>query len=372
MPIRARPWPHDALLPAMHIVLDGSPLTVESGGIKRYAMQLALALRELPYGDQVTFLCDRPILKAGPVVRAGIQVHDQPATGWRRRWWSLGVSSVAEDVNATVFHGVDFAVPYRHRHPAVMTIHDLSPWRYSQWQPEAKRIRRRTPWLLRLGMADMVTTVSEAVREEVIDYFQLDPQRVVATPLAADARFRPVSCAGPPPRFFLFVGTNEPRKNLTTLVEAWRQLPSEGRPELWIAGRMREDGMPLPQLPGLVELGVVPDEELAPLYSSAIATVYPSVYEGFGLPVLEAMQCGSPVVAGNCPALREVAGNAGMLLPPEIPSLWRDALQQLAANDTLRKEMQIQSLQRSAAFTWRATAEKTRLVYLEAISRFGR
>ncbi|MCU0227047.1 MAG: glycosyltransferase family 4 protein [Bryobacterales bacterium] len=363
----------------MHIVLDGSPLTVASGGIRRYTMELARALSALAFDDQVTLLCDRPLVGLPLPTSSGIQVVAQAASGWRKRWWSLGVSSAARQLQASVFHGVDFTVPYLHRHPAVMTIHDLSPWRFPHWQPAASRIRRRTPWLLRLGLADMVITVSEAVRLEVLDTFRLNPDQVVAIPLAADACFRPHPPSAQHPDnstvakpYFLYVGTNEPRKNLLTLVEAWRQLPAPQRPELWIVGRMREDGFQLPLLDGLRNLGMAPDTALAPLYANALATMYPSVYEGFGLPVLEAMQCGSPVVVGDCPALRELATGAAILLPPDRVPDWRDAMQRVVQDAELRSTLRTRSLQRSAAFSWRSTAERTRLVYQEAIARFGR
>lgn len=371
----------------MQIVLDGSPLTVATGGIRRYTEELAVSLRVLGEDDEITLICDRPLHDTARLSAAGIRVVDSPARGWRKRWWSLGASSACRERNAAVFHGTDFTVPYQHRCPCVLTIHDLSPWRFPHWQPQSARIRRRTPLLLRLGMADMVTTPSEAIRQEALERFALDPSRVVATPLAADSRFRPwpKSAAAPPfakgsagsafdwsQRYFLFVGTNEPRKNLATLTEAWAQLRPEGRPHLCIAGRMRDDGFPIPDKPGLTWLGSVDDGHLPWLYSHATAVLYPSHYEGFGLPVLEAMQCGSPVVAGDAPALAELVRDAGILLPPDNVLLWREAMQSIADNEVFRNELAASALRRAALYSWEATARRTRGVYQEAIARFGR
>ncbi len=371
----------------MRIVLDGSPLTVESGGIRRYTEELALALKAQDEEDEIALVCDRPLLSAGQLRAAGVQVFDQPATGWRKRWWSLGATSAARAFSASVFHGTDFTVPYCHRHPAVLTIHDLSPWRFPEWQPQAGRIRRRTPWLLRLGTADMVITVSESIRQEAIERFSLAPDRVVATPLAANSRFRPclddrtappltanpgVEGSWPPEGYFLFVGTNEPRKNLATLIQAWVQLRRQGRPQLWIVGRMREDGFPIPPIRGIRALGNLPDDDIVRLYSRALAVLYPSFYEGFGLPVLEAMQCGAPVLVGNIPALRELVQDAGLLLPPADIRDWRDAMQSLVDDETRAFHLARGVLKRAQAFSWKATAAVTRLVYREAIARFGR
>jgi len=369
----------------MHIVLDGSPLTIATGGIRRYTEQLAVALQKLPHDDEITLACDRPLLNASVLADNGIRVIDEPARGWRKRWWSLGAGSACRSMGASVFHGTDFTVPYLHPCASVLTIHDLSPWRYPRWQPEAGRIRQRTPWLLRLGRADMVITVSEAVRRETITRFSLAEEQVVTTPLAADERFRPVSGALPPAGlvaahapedffkkpWFLFVGTIEPRKNVATLIQAWEEL-SAGEANLCIVGRLRADGVPIPVKPGLRWMPAASDEDLIWLYTHATAVLYPSHYEGFGLPVLEAMQCGAPVVTGDSPALAELVGDAGIVLPPNDARAWTSAMRRILDDSSLRPVLSTKALNRSAAFRWSDTARRTREVYREAITRFGR
>jgi len=173
-------------------------------------------------------------------------------------------------------------------------------------------VRQRTPWLVRLRRARMILTVSEAVRREVIEHFGVSPDLVRAIPLAASPHFRPLAPTSPAPQpFFLFVATLEPRKNVAGLIEGWRESHAETGADLVIAGRNRADFTEIPASEGLHFLGEVPDVELPRLYSDALAFVYPTLYEGFGLPVLEAMQCGCPVITSRDPAVMEVtAGNA--------------------------------------------------------------
>jgi glycosyltransferase involved in cell wall biosynthesis len=269
------------------------------------------------------------------------------------------------ETGAQVFHGANFETPWMGSAPAVVTVHDLSPWKDPAWHIDADRVRRRTPWLLRLRRARIVITVTEAMRKEVIEHFHLDPAKVRAIhlgarPCGADPPVR----GGPPgPPHFLCVATLEPRKNIPALVEAWRATRSETRAELWLAGRMREDFTPIPPEPGLRLLGEVPDEALPALYSGALAFVYPTLYEGFGLPVLEAMQYGCPVITTNDPAVVEVsAGNAIHVGTAE--EMGR-AMTALATQPELRAAQREKGLKRSAEFSWSKTARASRAIYQE-------
>src|SRR5262249_37297095 len=157
------------------------------------------------------------------------------------------------------------------------------------------------------GLANMIITPSEAVRKQAIEHFRLQSNRVVAVPLAAAASFQPcpdahTSLERP---YLLYVGTVEPRRNLPNLLEVWRELRRDFDVDLVIAGRRRSDGAVIPDERGLRVLGLTAEEELPGLLSHALAFVYPSYYEGFGLPVLEAMQCGAAVVASKDPAIAE-------------------------------------------------------------------
>jgi glycosyltransferase involved in cell wall biosynthesis len=285
----------------------------------------------------------------------------------QRHWWLHGIRRAIRETGAELFHGTNFEVPYMGATPAVMTIHDLSPWRDPAWHSGPSRVRKRTPWLLRLRRARIILTVSEAVRREVIEYFGLAAGRVRSVPLAASPDFAYLPHSGPASErpFFLFVGTLEPRKNVAGVVEAWRATRAETGADLMLAGRTRADFAPIANAEGLVFAGEVPDRELPFLYSRALAFVYPSHYEGFGLPVLEAMQCGCPVITSNDPAIMEVSGGAAIHAGTALELA--DALRGIARDSGLREELRRAGLVRARCFSWQRTARHTRDIYAEAI-----
>jgi glycosyltransferase involved in cell wall biosynthesis len=267
-----------------------------------------------------------------------------------------------------LFHGTDFSVPYLKRRASVMTLHDLSPWRFDD--PGAQRIRRRTPILLRLGLAAMVITPSETVRREAITRFRLVPDRVAAVPLAASEAFRPVEAVPGDKPYFVFVGTLEPRKNIGRLIEAWREVRKSFDVELVLAGRARADFLAPKAEPGLRILGPVPDADLPALYSGALAVVYPSLYEGFGLPVLEAMQCGAVVVTSRDPAIMEVSGGAAIHVNADDTKGLAEALAAIARAPESFDSRRAQGLKRAREFSWQRTAHLTHDVYLAAQRAF--
>jgi glycosyltransferase involved in cell wall biosynthesis len=224
--------------------------------------------------------------------------------------------------------------------------------------------------LLRLGLATMVITPSEAVRRQALERFHLQAGRVVAVAHAASKHFRPVAASREVPPYLLYVGTLEPRKNIHLLLEVWRELRKQYSIDLILAGRRREDFPEIPPEPGLHLAGLAPEEELPQLYSNAVACLYPSYYEGFGLPVLEAMQCGAAVIASNDAAISEVAGEAAVLLDPRDRRAWIHALDSLLANPEQLQALRGKALARAAEFSWTKTAKLTREVYKHAAERF--
>ena len=260
-----------------------------------------------------------------------------------------------------------------------MTVHDLSPWAHENWRADAARVRRRSPTLLRLGLAGMVITPSEAVRREVMGRFRLRPDRVVAVPLAASDAFRPVvsrrlegASAKP---YFLFVGTIEARKNIGRLIEAWREVRKSHDVDLVLAGRLRSGFAAPAPAPGLRLLGPVPETELPHLYSGAVACVYPSLYEGFGLPVLEAMQCGAVVVTSRDPAIMEVSGDGAIHVDATDTKALAEALAAVARSTENGspenfEDLRARALARASEFGWRRTARITREVYEAARRAF--
>ena len=210
----------------------------------------------------------------------------------------------------------------------------------------------------------MVITPTEAIRREAIDAFGLPPGTTVAVPLAASDIFRPVVNDFPVRPYFLYVGTIEERKNVGLIVRCWRQVRRTLDVDLVIAGRVRD---PI-DLEGATVLGAVPDEQLPGLYAGAVATLYPSSYEGFGLPVLEAMQCGSMVITSRDPAIREVAGEGALQLEIGHEAAWVEAMISAMAQP-VRALWRERGLRRAAEFSWDQTARRTREVYVEALRR---
>jgi len=353
----------------VRIALDATPLTISSGGLPRYVTELSVALaREYP-DDTYYLLSDQPfpMPERSPV---NLVRGRPPHSAAERRWWLWGIRYAIRQTGAQVFHGTNFEVPYLASTPAILTIHDLSPWREGSWRiysqsahnAEAARVRWRTPWLVRLRRARMILTVSEAVRREVIEHFGASPDRVRAVPLAASSHFRPLPPTSPAPKpFFLFVATLEPRKNVTALIEGWRESRADTHADLVVAGRNRADFEEISPCDGLHLLGEVPDQELPRLYSDALAFVYPTHYEGFGLPVLEAMQCGCPVITSRDPAVVEVSGGAA--IHTSSPQEIAEAMRAIAENPRLRNTLSGAGLQRAGAFSWARTARETHEVY---------
>lgn len=353
----------------MRVAIEAASLGLSSGGLARYTAELSLALARCFPDDEFFLVSDQPF-RMPPGCPSNLKRGGGPRNSAERRWWLWGIAREMSRLGADLIHGPDFAVPYIPRRPSVLTLHDLSPWMDARWHVAAKRVKRRTPVLLDLGIATMIVTPGEAVRKQAIERFRLHPDRVVAVPEAAASWFRRVDTragqeTGPP--YFLFVGTLEPRKNLPVLVEAWREVRRHHAIDLVLAGRRRADCPELPEEQGLRLVGEVPDEQLPGLYSGAFAFVYSSLYEGFGLPVLEAMQCGACVITSRAAA--EAAGDAAVYADG-AEELAR-AMRAVAERPEWAEELRARSLARAREFSWERTARMTHQVYEEARRRFG-
>lgn len=353
----------------MRVAIDATPLALSSGGLARYTGELSLALARTFPEDDFLLVSDQPFvppLEAPPNLTCG----NGPRNALERRWWAWGLERELGRRCAGLFHGGNFAVPYMPRRPSVLTLHDLSPWMDSAWHHAADRVRQRTPLLVGLGIATMVITDSEAVRRQAMERFRIPAGRIAAVPLGGlPPRLRPSEPPPTPEPYFLFVGTLEPRKNVEGLVRAWREACGGHGVELALAGRRRADFSELPPEPGLRILGEVPDRDLPGLYAGALALVYPSRYEGFGLPVLEAMQCGACVIASRDAAITEVAG--GAVWQVDSDRELAEALRAIVAHPERVCPWREKAARRGREFSWERTARLTREVYVEARRRFG-
>jgi glycosyltransferase involved in cell wall biosynthesis len=286
---------------------------------------------------------------------------------------------------SVVYHEPNF-LSYRSRLPTVVTVHDLSVLRYPETHPRyrvavfAKRLRDS------VRQADCIITDSEYIRQEVIAEFGLPADKVVATLLAASGSFQPMSgrvltadlqgFGLAQEKYILAVGTLEPRKNLATAIKAYARLPEAIRNEVpfVIAGmkgwRMEEfdrHTAALIESGQIRRLGYVPDEMLPVLYSGARLFVYPSLYEGFGLPPLEAMACGAAVIVSNRSSLPEVVGDAGLQVAAMDADALASAMLAVIEDDELRLSLGRSGIARAAQFSWRRCAEQTVDVYRRVI-----
>ncbi len=325
--------------------MDATPLSVARGGIRRYTAELAAALSRQYPEDLYYLMSDQPFDM--PENAANLLRGPGPESRADARWWTLGLARHMRQLDIDVFHGTDFAVPYLPLRPSVMTIHDLSPWHAGT--AASGRVRHRTPFVI--GVATMVITPSEAIRHEVMDRFRIAPGNIVAIPLAASEWFRPVAAAPPHRPYFLCIESADPRKNLRVVQEAWAEVRKQADVDLVVVGAAGTEP--------------VADEALPPLYSGAVAFLYPSLYEGFGLPVLEAMRCGTLVIASKDPAVTEMAGGAVVQVGATDVGAWVEAMTAALSGDR-RMEWREKSLQRAAEFSWERTAMMTREVYDEA------
>jgi glycosyltransferase involved in cell wall biosynthesis len=305
-----------------------------------------------------------------------------------RRWWSAGLPRYAGRRGLRLFHGTNYDVPLWGGAASVLTVHDLSLLLHPETHERrrVRRARRRLPLMARAAQALIVPT--ESVRREVCAHLRVAPDKVFAVPEAARACFTPSEISeteearrrlGVGAEFLLAVGTIEPRKNLSALVAAFEEVlrarPSSAL-QLVIAGGRGWLSEPLfdsiersPARSRVVLAGYQTDDTLRALYSSCRAFVYPSLYEGFGLPPLEAMSCGAPVVAGDTPAVAEVTGGAARLFNPRDTSALARALLELLDDETARRTLREAGLHRAAQFTWERTARLTLAVYGEAVKR---
>ena len=372
----------------MRIGLDGYPLTEPRTGVGHYTFELALALALAHPLDQFELVSPKPfaesVAERAPV--SNLSLIKAKSSLIRGHWWSVGLPLYAKRAGLDLFHGTNFELPLWNRRRTVLTIHDLSPLRYPELhRPRlARRARVRLPLAAKLARA--IITPTEAVKREVCSQFRLKPDKVSAIHEAPRSVFRPLHLdelseirkrLGIENDFLLFVGTLEPRKNLLTLLKAFAQIlrHTSWRPQLVVAGGegwLMDETFSFMKESGINEhlrlTGYLEDEELRALYSSCKAFIYPSLYEGFGLPPLEAMACGAPVVASRIPALQETLGDAAILVEPvDVDGLARVIID-ILENEDIRQALISAGLKQAAKFSWENAAKQTYEVYQKVLT----
>jgi glycosyltransferase involved in cell wall biosynthesis len=306
-------------------------------------------------------------------------------------WWEqVGIVLAGMREKIDLLHGPYWSNPLWSPWPTVVTVHDVIQFVLPEYA--WRKISRVYFGLVSAGArrAQAVITVSECSKQDIMKILGLGPERIHVIGNAVDASLYPVRDAwllanvreryGIAPRFVLYFGGFDMRKNVPRLIEAYARLPEALRREyqLVIAGRYQYLGHPLYPDPretvrrlslegNVVFTGQIREQDKAPLYSAATVFAFPSLYEGFGMPVLEAMACGTPVVTSNVSALPEVAGAAGLLVNPYEPAAISDALAELLESAARRDDLARRGLERARRFTWPQVAEQTVRVYKQIL-----
>lgn len=375
----------------MHIALNAQLLSTEAtyrgAGVSNYSRHLLVALGELAQRG-ATHHTFTAYVHAPDFVAPGVRLNVGPSALERpplRIVWEQTLLPPAA-AGADVVHGLVNVLPLATRVPGVVTVHDLSFLRMPEHFPPLKRAYLAALCRWSVARAAQVIAVGPQTASDLAHFFRVDAARLHTIPNGVDARFSPAPAAhsaafrhakGLPSRYWLYLGTLEPRKNLPLLLEAFarrRQVrPDDGIHLVLAGGRGWDDQAIFTRIAelGLQDVvhlpGFVPAAELPDWYRAAEAFVYPSRYEGFGLPVLEAMACGTPVLSSDAPGMREVAGRAALQVPPDDVEAWVAALTLLAEQPGLAARLRQTGLERAASFTWRATAEQTLAVYERAV-----
>ena len=371
----------------MRIAIDAHSVGTGLGGNESYATNLIEALAAIDSVNQYTLYVTRPAAVKTFSDRWPnfIVRQTRPHTPLIRIPLTLSAELRKNPVD--VLH-VQFTAPPFAPCPVVVSIHDLS----FEHLPET--FKRRSRAQLRLTVrrsarkATHILALSEHARADIVATYGIAPERVTAIPLAAADRFRPITdekelqrvrhTYGIAGDYILTVGSIQPRKNLRRLISAYtrlrREAPEATHPSLVIVGRqawlfgdtlraIRDSGF----ADSIILTGYVPDADLPALYSGARCFVYPSFFEGFGLPPLEAMKCGVPVIAGNRTSLVEVVADAGLLVDSLDSDAIASALSRVLNDRELREELSVKGLNRSRLFRWQETAKRTLEVYERAV-----
>ncbi len=369
----------------MRIVFDGTTLTPGRTGVGYYTEHLLqhLAREVVNTGDEIVVVSNKPIDTQAPLP-PHVRVHDGHRFPIRIGWMQLRAAGALAELRPDVAHFTNGMIPIGSSVATVVTVHDMSLRLYPNCHPVRRLLLNRPLMHLAIRQASSIVTVSNSARRDLLRLEGVSPDRVAVVHEAASPAFRPIADRARleqvraryrlPRQFMLYVGTIEPRKNLTRLVTAFAAARKAGIPHHLVC--VGPYGWSSRDLAGRIErlgiqdavhfTGYVPFEHLPAIYSLGEFFVFPSLYEGFGLPVVEAMACGVPVLTSTTSSLGEIAGDAAVTIDPMDTDAIADAIVRLATDPELRRDRAEQGLRRARSFSWQQTARDMLAVYHRA------
>lgn len=375
----------------MRVTFDLTPAVHHHAGAGRYAQELLVALTSLDPANEYRALYIAP--RGGerpdaPLDHLPAQVIRLSAKLWRLSVMLASFAGAAMDEwlpPTDLFHATDHLLPPLRRARTVFTVLDLTFRLFPEYHLPLNRWYSTLMLPRFLRQADAIITISEHTRRDLLKWVSLPPDKVRPIHLGVNRAFRLIEDISElarvrakyhlPERFILYLGTLEPRKNLTTLITAYHALLTQGDepPALVLAGRkgwLYEPILNQVRATGLSDRVLFTDwvdEQDAPaILNAADLFVYPSLYEGFGLPPLEAMACGTPIITSNVSSLPEVIGDAGIMIEPHDTRALTQAMRWLLADKAKRTELRSKGLQQASHFSWERTAQETLDVYRQA------
>jgi glycosyltransferase involved in cell wall biosynthesis len=368
----------------MRIGIDATALPSQPVGAGNYIIQFIKALAQIDIDfELVVFIHQSKRALFDLPVDAKIQwrlVADKSPMQ-RLIWEQIILPGQVRSARIDLLHSLHYTQPVRLGCSSVVTIHDMTFFLFPHLHTRSKRLF--FPFAIRTSIrrADALVTISESTRQDTIRLLGVTPQKIFTTQLGVNDEFHVIEDKelltevrqkyGLPKEYILYVGLVEPRKNIPSLIRAYKSLIGQGtKHSLVIVGRfgwMYQEVIEQTEKLGLKDrvqfTGYIPQDDLPIVYNLASLFVYPTRYEGFGFPALEAMACGTPVITTDISSLPEIVGDAGMLVPPDDEQALTTAIAKVLTDSTLYDQLKTKGLLRAKYFTWERTARETLKVY---------